>query len=325
MKRDKLVGDDQQPETLTYIKSRLAGLDVIPKKIADAESKRDAKVRAIFKEIKGQVTVYKELYQPVQEFITNHPLAKGKFKLDFDARVNCVNVEQQVLARVNQGRKGSFCGVEEGKLILKQLVDTTDFETENGTVAFTNSLLDHFRYDYRDNPKSSVAIQDQLKSASSSNNHVGLLDTIFGLDYLSPKYQLRWSGKDLDELSPGEKGTLLLIFYLLIDKRDNPLIIDQPEENLDNQTVYDILVPCLREARKKRQVIIVTHNPNLAIVCDADQIIHCSIDKKNRNRVRYISGAIENPSINRLTIDVLEGTRPAFDHRDSKYQEDENR
>jgi predicted ATPase len=126
----------------------------------------------------------------------------------------------------------------------------------------------------------------------------------------------------LDELSPGEKGTLLLIFYLLIDKRDNPLIIDQPEENLDNQTVYDILVPCLREARKKRQVIIVTHNPNLAIVCDADQIVHCSIDKTKKNRVKYVSGAIENPTINHLTIDVLEGTRPAFDHRDSKYQEE---
>jgi predicted ATPase len=127
----------------------------------------------------------------------------------------------------------------------------------------------------------------------------------------------------LDELSPGEKGTLLLIFYLLIDKRDIPLIIDQPEENLDNQTVFDILVPCLREARKKRQVIVVTHNPNLAIVCDADQIIHSRIDKTDRNRVTYTSGAIENPTINRLTIDVLEGTRPAFDHRDSKYQDEE--
>jgi ABC-type transport system involved in cytochrome bd biosynthesis fused ATPase/permease subunit len=182
-------------------------------------------------------------------------------------------------------------------------------------------LLDHFRYDYRANPKTPIALEDQLKAG---NKLLDLLDTIFGLAYLSPKYQLRWSGKDLDELSPGEKGTLLLIFYLLIDKRDNPLIIDQPEENLDNQTVYDILVPCLREARNKRQVIIVTHNPNLAIVCDADQIIHCSIDKTKKSRVTYVGGAIENPTINRLTIDVLEGTRPAFDHRDSKYQEEES-
>jgi ABC-type lipoprotein export system ATPase subunit len=317
-KLDEIVGDDQRPETLSHIKKRISDLATIPQLIADGEAKREAKVREILTQIKAWVEAYRELYQPVQEFIANHPLAKDKFKLDFDARIVCAGLDQQLLGRVNQGRKGTFSGVEEGKLALKQLVDSTDFDSEDEVVKFTTTLLDQFRYDYRANPKAPVALEDQLKAG---NKPLDLLDTVFGLAYLSPKYQLRWSGKDLDELSPGEKGTLLLIFYLLIDKRDKPLIIDQPEENLDNQTVYDILVPCLREARNKRQVIIVTHNPNLAIVCDADQIIHCSIDKTKKNRVTYIGGAIENPTINRLTIDVLEGTRPAFDHRDSKYQE----
>lgn len=149
-----------------------------------------------------------------------------------------------------------------------------------------------------------------------------LLDAIFGLKYLSPKYQLKWSGKSIEELSPGERGTLLLIFYLLIDRRDVPLIIDQPEDNLDNQTVYDMLVACLREARQRRQVIIVTHNPNLAVVCDADQIIHSHIDKQHKNKVTYTSGSLENPKTNTHCITVLEGTRPAFVQRDRKYQEE---
>jgi hypothetical protein len=119
------------------------------------------------------------------------------------------------------------------------------------------------------------------------------------------------------------EGTLLLIFYLLIDRRDIPLIIDQPEDNLDNQTVYDMLVACLREARSRRQVIIVTHNPNLGVVSDADQIIHSQIDKQNnRNKVTYTSGSIENPVTNGYSITVLEGTRPAFVHREQKYQSD---
>jgi len=63
------------------------------------------------------------------------------------------------------------------------------------------------------------------------------------------------------------------------------------------------------------------HNPNLAVVCDADQIIHCNIDKQNRNTVTYTSGSLENPEINKFTVDVLEGTRPAFDHGDSKYSD----
>ena len=66
--------------------------------------------------------------------------------------------------------------------------------------------------------------------------------------------------------------------------------------------------------------MIVTHNPNLAVVCDADQIIHSQIDKKRKHKVTYTSGSIENPVTNTWRITVLEGTRPAFVHRDRKYQ-----
>ena len=137
---------------------------------------------------------------------------------------------------------------------------------------------------------------------------------------MKPLYTLRWGGKDVEQLSPGERGTLLLVFYLLIDKSDIPLIIDQPEENLDNQTVYDVLVPSIKEAKSRRQIILVTHNPNLAVVCDADQVVYASLDKNDGNRISYLTGGIENPEINRRLIDILEGTWPAFDNRGAKYQ-----
>jgi predicted ATPase len=122
------------------------------------------------------------------------------------------------------------------------------------------------------------------------------------------------------QLSPGERGTLLLIFYLLIDDSDMPLIIDQPEANLDNVTVVQKLVECFRYARERRQVVIVTHNPNLAVVCDADQIIHASLDKSAGNKVTYTTGALEHPDMNRFAIDVLEGGRPPFNKRDDTYR-----
>mgnify|MGYP006297162981 CR=1 FL=1 len=127
-------------------------------------------------------------------------------------------------------------------------------------------------------------------------------------------------GKNLSELSPGERGTVLLIFYLIISRNTIPLVIDQPEENLDNETVYNVLVPCIREARSKRQIVIVTHNPNLAVVCDADQVIHCEMEKiDQKNKITYSCGAIENPKINKALINILEGTRPAFNNRGNKY------
>jgi hypothetical protein len=72
--------------------------------------------------------------------------------------------------------------------------------------------------------------------------------------------------------------------------------------------------------KQRRQVIMVTHSPNIAVVWDAEQIIHAHIDRTAGNKVIYTTGAIESPAINKFLVNVLEGTRPAFDNRDSKYQ-----
>ncbi|KTS63811.1 hypothetical protein SA3R_22465 [Pantoea dispersa] len=130
---------------------------------------------------------------------------------------------------------------------------------------------------------------------------------------------MRHNDKNLEQLSPGEKGALLLVFYLVLDKEDIPLIIDQPEDNLDNNSVATLLVPFIKEAKKKRQIIIVTHNPNLAVVSDSEQIIKVKLDKENGNTFSLETGGIEDEIIKDSIIDVLEGTIPAFSLRKSKY------
>ena len=116
-----------------------------------------------------------------------------------------------------------------------------------------------------------------------------------------------------------DRGALLIIFYLLIDKGDIPLIIDQPEDNLDNESVFEYLVPYIKQAKQRRQIIIVTHNPNIAVVADAEQVIYTELDKANGNQIKYITGAIEDKEINKQIVKVLEGTMPAFDNRTVKY------
>ena len=68
-------------------------------------------------------------------------------------------------------------------------------------------------------------------------------DLIFGLNFLEPRYSLLFQDTQIEQLSPGQRGALLLIFYLLVDKGKTPIILDQPEENLDNETVFRLLVP----------------------------------------------------------------------------------
>ena len=171
--------------------------------------------------------------------------------------------------------------------------------------------------DQRDTQGVEVQLKDQLLKGKKPEEVFGLL---YGLEYIRPRYILRWEGKDLSMLSAGERGTLLLVFYLLIDRSDIPLVIDQPEGNLDNHTVAKVLVECIKEARNRRQVFVVTHNPNLAVVCDADQIVHATIDKTKGNMITYATGSLENPDMIQFVTDVLEGTRWAFDVRGEKYK-----
>ena len=179
---------------------------------------------------------------------------------------------------------------------------------------FLNTIIEYLENDKRNDENIIIRnIDEQIKDID------GFYNFLFSIDYLNENYKLKLAGKDLNQLSPGEKGALLLVFYLLLDKDDKPLIIDQPEDNLDNQSVAEILVPFIKQAKKRRQIIMVTHNPNLAVVADAEQIIHVNIDKENENEFSFCAGSIENPQINRCIVDVLEGTMPAFDIRKKKY------
>ena len=97
---------------------------------------------------------------------------------------------------------------------------------------------------------------------------------LFSTDHITVRYEISYDGVDIRKLSPGTRGIVLLLLYLALDDSDDrPLIIDQPEENLDPKSVFEELVSLFIAAKAKRQVIMVTHNANLVINTDADQII----------------------------------------------------
>jgi len=125
---------------------------------------------------------------------------------------------------------------------------------------------------------------------------------------------------------------VLLLLYLAIDKLDQrPLIIDQPEENLDPQSVYDELVPHFKEARKRRQIILVTHNANLVVNTDVDQVIIANASRNNGvglPNITYKSGSLEDATIRQEVCNILEGGERAFLERERRYRlrwEDINR
>jgi hypothetical protein len=274
-----------------------------PKKLTQAEEERIEIVGRIYDEIGRLAGTLRELYSPVERFIAENEVARERFEMRFEVAVTCEAIEDVLLSLINQRARGSFSGAVEGRQRITDMVSGTDFNSKDAVLAFVRTLLQDVKTDARTSPREPRDVRSQLVKGYLPKD---VYDVVTHLGYLKPVYALSLGEKRLEQLSPGEKGALLLLFYLLVDKDDVPLVVDQPEENLDNETVYKLLVPCIRRARERRQVIMVTHNPNLAVVCDSEQIIHADMDKTHGNRVTYVAGAIECPEMNKHLLDVLD-------------------
>lgn len=316
--RDAIIGTPEFLGSINQLQAAISQLPTLAIQVKKLCRTRMQKAGEIYREKQKLRDDYARYYGAVQKFLAEHPLAQsGQMKLTFNVAIAEERFSPRFLRFVSQRRVGTFSGAEEGTERLKLMLASTNFDSPRATMKFVLRLMQALREDQRPGRNHArLELKAQLAQNVSTEE---LYDFIFSLEYLEPVYSLRWDGKTVEQLSPGERGNLLLIFYLLIDRDDIPLVIDQPEENLDNHTVYRTLVPCIKEAKRRRQVIMVTHNPNLAVVCDAEQIIAAEIRKDRGNEVTYLSGSIEEPEINRKIVDILEGTRPAFNKRDAKY------
>jgi hypothetical protein len=164
----------------------------------------------------------------------------------------------------------------------------------------------------------------ELRSGYSKTD---LVEWVFSTEHISLVYGLKHRGVELRKLSPGTKGILLLMVYLGIARRDTrPLIIDQPEENLDNESIYGSLVKYFKEAKKRRQIILITHNPNLVVNGDADQVIVASAERQDDGSpaINYVFGSLEHSvppdgGIREQVCQILEGGEEAFRKRERRY------
>ncbi len=155
---------------------------------------------------------------------------------------------------------------------------------------------------------------------SLSDESFDKLITFWPEDKLKVSYRSERNGKliPLSSASAGQKTTAILTFALAYG--DVPLILDQPEDDLDNKLVYDLVVRRLKEAKKKRQIIVVTHNANIPVNGDSEYVIAMNSESQ------YVkvkgTGTIDNSDIRQEICDVMEGTKYAFKKRAEKYHLD---
>src|SRR5581483_8677818 len=122
--------------------------------------------------------------------------------------------------------------------------------------------------------------------------------------------------RDFSQLSLGQQQAILLSILLFSDSC-HPLVIDQPEDNLDGEFVFKTLVKALRRIKERRQVIVVTHNANIAVLGDAELII--PLKSTSDRAVVLDRGSIDSPRTKAMACTILEGSELAFRRRREMY------
>lgn len=140
------------------------------------------------------------------------------------------------------------------------------------------------------------------------------LDLWFPEDSLNVQYSTsgdRQSFRPIQEGSPGQKTAALLAF--LLSYGEEPLILDQPEDDLDNHLIYDLIVTQLREVKRRRQIIVVTHNANIVVNGDAELVV--ALTARSGQTKTECAGSLQDKIVRDTICSVMEGGRIAFEQR----------
>lgn len=306
-------------------------LDTTKKKLLDEKVKsRDEQFLIFFEKLNEKKVILEELYRPLNK---RDDSSKEREKVQFYARFN-FNARRFVAQGLNlfdgrrsiiRGESGLMAVAEEyWKQVQKQIPKITMKPLLHLLAVLQKSL----------DAKSGVRpLKEQLKGEYKQSD---VYDWLYSVEYFDVEYGIKYENVDLNKLSPGRKGVVLLLIYLDVDQDFRPLLIDQPEENLDNRSVYSTLVEYFRKAKRKRQIILVSHNSNLVVNADAEQVIVANFDldeKVQDAKIMYVSGSLEfrkefDPSVSpplhqkgirEHVCEILEGGDEAFRRREHKY------
>jgi len=129
------------------------------------------------------------------------------------------------------------------------------------------------------------------------------------------RFVIRYRGKELKHHSLGQRASALLL-YVLSQRQNDVIIIDQPEDDLDNQTIYDDVIKLLREMKPHAQFIFATHNANFPVLGDAEQVHACRYQDE---QVAVQSGSIDARPVQDAIINIMEGGQEAFNRRKEVY------
>jgi ABC-type lipoprotein export system ATPase subunit len=305
----------QEQAALSGLTEKLTDYEGAQSRVDNLRLERDTTYGRVFSLILEEESILRDLYQPIMTKLSRSTGTLNKMSFSIKRTINIDNwaVEGEKLfdLRVDSAFRG--------KGTLKQHAEEALLPAwENGDNVAVLAAMKKFQDDHANELIASANVAKTDKE-NFREWAMQFAKWLYGTSHISLIYGVDYDGVDIRKLSPGTRGIVLLMLYLALDDDDDrPLIIDQPEENLDPKSIYDELVGLFMTAKQKRQVIMVTHNANLVVNTDADQIIIAKTGDRlpsGMPKISYMSGGLEEAHIREEVCGILEGGEPAFRRR----------
>ena len=279
--------------------------------IKQKESEKDEFNEKYRKAIAEIINLYKEFY-----------LIRKRFCTDICVKNDNLIIEPRVIFAVD--RYNDFC---EAHFYSNSI-------TNQNVIRFQYNCIDEFM-DHISKVISNLS-EDKYKLKKATINR-NIIEELLTTSFFDIQYNIQYQDDNLREMSEGKIAFVILRLLLDFSNNDFPILIDQPEDDLDNRAIYEELVTYLRNKKVNRQIILVTHNPNIVVGADAEEVIVANQQGNNslnpdRVKFAYYSGALEDSfnndkdsvllskGIREHVCELLEGGTEAFRLREKKYQ-----
>ena len=349
---EKVAANCVLEETRESVRMKLDSLEEERGPLNEIVEKNE-QLQKIENQLKEETTKFKQAQQIEQEKNTCSERAAELKKTILESRQtlkHAYDVYKSTILSVNEVDTelefGAEIGVKENDLfnVIGNLFDNRGFRGFKDKYGYSLLVKDDFivKDDLFEKLWEAMTASGTSGALSfkSGNTLQVALERLFS-DWYYIHYIVKSGNDTINSMSPGKKALVLLEMIVSLEKGNCPILIDQPEDDLDNRSIYADLVQYLKQKKHERQIIVVTHNANVVIGADAEEVIIANQDgneaKNKEKRFEYRCGAIENTQpcvdergqivpgvlnqkgIQEQICDILEGGKEAFELRRNKY------
>ena len=313
---DKIAKSAPLREMAAAVKSENEKLVAVLALEAEIESLK-AKIVSSAEIINGFIDKRLELAGAVMQVMTDHPVSRGDDQLNIDIKPYVKSTHIQALLK---DRIKYQSNQEIREIVQAPEPKDTDIEGYRSAIALLVKQ----------------SIEEKLEFKGEFNLSGVLQEALGNAFYLN--YDLMLRGDSFRIMSPGKRALALLRIIVELDSSEHPIILDQPEDDLDNRSIYEGLATYLKSKKQARQIIVVTHNPNVVVGGDSEYVVVANQTGQESNqdnrefRFEYIYGGLElsffddtipwvleRQGIKEHVCEILDGGKDAFLRREQLY------